>query len=210
MTNELYVKVKNYGNEDAKDIRLSLQYDGQNRPAGLISIKAGKTKLDTINLRLKNKGWQEATVRIDDFPVEFDNDFHIAFKVQDNLDVLHIGTENAGYFKAALENNGFTKVISQSANQLVYASFPKFQLIIVDGVKRISSGLNSELTKYVKEGGNILFFPSEEADISSYNALFTNLRINRFNSLKKQLQPVHHINKKHMFLKMFLSVPELS
>lgn len=44
----LIIKTRNRGTVNAENIRLSLQFDGQNRPLGSFSITAGESRIDTV------------------------------------------------------------------------------------------------------------------------------------------------------------------
>jgi len=59
-----------------------------------------------------------------------------------------------------------------SDKQLDFSSFGQYTLIILNGVKEISSGLRQEITRFVTNGGNILIFPPDDADLAGYNDLF--------------------------------------
>ncbi|MCB0678281.1 MAG: BatA and WFA domain-containing protein, partial [Saprospiraceae bacterium] len=72
-TNRLMVRVFNHTDEEVDNIRLSIRYEGQEKPVGTLTIppKAGVT--DTVNLSIRNAGWHEAELKITDYPVQFDD-----------------------------------------------------------------------------------------------------------------------------------------
>lgn len=53
--------------------------------------------------------------------------------------------------------------------QIDFSVMQSAPLVILDELKSISSGLSSELSKYLLAGGSLMVVPSPEADIASYN-----------------------------------------
>ncbi|MEZ4983210.1 MAG: hypothetical protein R2769_16810 [Saprospiraceae bacterium] len=61
------VKLKNYGNETAENIRLSLQHEGQTKPVGTVSIEAQSSRIDTVPITILRTGWHEGQLNITDY-----------------------------------------------------------------------------------------------------------------------------------------------
>ena len=71
--NMLVIRVNNHSNADAENLRLSLKYDGQEKPVGTLSIPAGASAIDSVNVSIQRTGWHEAQLSITDYPVQFDD-----------------------------------------------------------------------------------------------------------------------------------------
>ncbi len=170
-TNLLFVRVHNYGSDAAENVRLSLHYRGEKKPVGTLSVPARGTVIDTIPLTIRATGWHEAVLEITDFPVQFDDQYFVAFYVKEQVDVLVItdGQPHA-HLMAALEGLPYFKAVVKSAGKLDYSTFPSFELIVLQEPRAISSGLAFALSEFVKQGGNVLLFPSAQADVASYDA----------------------------------------
>jgi Aerotolerance regulator N-terminal len=89
-TNPLIVRITNYTSENAENIKLSLRLDGQDKPVGLLNIKAHSSLEDTINITILRTGWHEADLAITDFPVQFDDHLFFTFNVPPQINVLVI------------------------------------------------------------------------------------------------------------------------
>src|SRR5690606_28370703 len=95
----------------------------------------------------------------------------------------------------------------QSTNQIQYQSFSGFDLIILDELSSISSGLSNELAQYVRDGGNVLVFPSSSADLNSYNGFFNLMGTREFTSFSPGKQEVGYINTdEYIFSDVFENV----
>jgi hypothetical protein len=187
----LVIQTTNRGKVNAENIRLSLQFDGQNRPLGSFNISAGESRLDTVWLTLDKAGWQPSTVSITDYPIQFDDTYYISFKVIPTIEVLVISKDKpSAAFPAAYSGMSTFKVMYQSADKISYDNWEDFDLIILDELPDLSSGLASSLEGYLKNGNNVLCFPHPDAQIDQYNALFQKLQISamsRFILTEKQV-----------------------
>ena len=81
-----------------------------------------------------------------------------------------------------------------SKDAIRYESLSEMELIILDDLRNISSGLSSELEKYVKSGGNLLIFPSLNAEVLSYNQLLGRLQVDRLDRKEVKDRKVSRIN----------------
>ncbi len=193
--NTLYVRVRNYANTEFQNARLSLNLDGQNRPEGTINIPANGSYTDTINLTLSNTGWHTVKLNVTDFPIEFDNDYHFSFYVSERVSLLeiHEGTPSIA-LAAAFSKNGYFQHSAKPLGQLDYSQFGQHNMLILNELKSIPSGLTNELTNYIKNGGNVFIFPHPQANLSEYNALSAAINANEWGSLQTQARAVAVVN----------------
>ncbi len=173
-TDRLVVRVSNYSGENAENIRLSLQYEGQNKPVGELSIPANSTVTDTVPFTILRTGWHEARLQLTDYPVQFDDSYYLAFNVAEKIRVLNIyETTPNRYLSSAFAGISYFEAAASPSRSLDYSRFAENQLIVVDGLRSISSGLAGELLQYARRGGNVLVFPAKDADIMSYRSFLT-------------------------------------
>ncbi len=168
----LLVKVSNRSDEAVEDARLSLRHDGQSKPIGTLSIRARSSKIDTVPLTILHPGWHEAKLSVTDFPVQFDDDYYLSFYVAERINMLSVNNLQGNKFlKNALLGANYFHLDDADARALDYSKFPNYQLIILNELPVISSGLAQELRTFVQNGGNVLAFPAQTADLNTYNAL---------------------------------------
>jgi len=170
-TNTLIVRVRNYSNQAAENIRLAIKYEGQTKPAGTMSIPAGAVATDTVSLTVLRTGWHEAELSVTDYPVQFDDKYFFSFHVAEQVNVLVINEESANrYLDAAFAGIPYFKAVNKPVRNLEFSQFPNYQLIVLNEVREISSGLAAELNRYARAGGNVLAFPSRNAGLAGYNS----------------------------------------
>jgi len=194
-TNRLIMRVKNHSNEDANNLRLSLKYDGQEKPVGTLSIAAGASVTDTVNITIQRTGWHEAQLSITDYPVQFDDHYFFAFNVAEKIDVLAINESGANkYLNAAFKGATYFRITNQQSNKLDYSKFSGYKMIVLNSLNSISSGLAFELNQYVKNGGNLLVFPGVNANIDTYKGFLRAFEANQYVQLVKEEKAVGSVN----------------
>lgn len=201
-TNPLVVKVTNYTDEDVENIKLSVKLDGQDKPIGLLNVKAKSSVEDTVNITILRTGWHEAELSITDYPVQFDDHYFFTFNVPSSINILSIydGTENR-FLGSALQSVKSFKLTNQSSGAVQYSQFPNYQMIVLSGLFQVSSGLAAELAQYIKNGGNVMMFPSAGADLSSYSNFFNSMQSNSLNAFENTAREVSNLNMEEFIFK---------
>ncbi len=171
----LFVKITNRSDEVAEEVRLSLRQDGQAKPVGALSIPARTTRLDTVSFNILHSGWHEAKLSVTDYPIQFDDDYYFSFYVAERINVLAVnGLAQNKYLSNAFAGAKYFQLDNADARSLDYSKFSNYQLIVLNEIPAISSGLAAELKNFAQNGGNVLVFPPQNADLNSYNALLQN------------------------------------
>ena len=204
--NQLIIEVSNYGNE-VEEVELRMSFEDQERPLGTVRIPPKGKAYDTTALQVNTGGWHEIELNIDDYPIAFDNRMYGSFEIKDELNILSIYQNNSNnYLKTALEGIEYYNVQQKPRDQIRYEEFAQMELIILDDLTSLSTGLVNELVKYVRGGGNVLIFPSANADNTSYNSLLAKLDADRLLQLEKEAKTVSDLNTdEFIFSDVFLT-----
>ncbi len=193
--NKLVVRVRNNSGEDAEQVKLQFKKDGQEKPISIRDIPANSTITDTVVVTVEKAGWHKCIVGVSDYPIQFDDEYYVAFPVPDTIRALFVNESGPNRFMNALFNGiPYFSLTNQNANQLQYQQFVNFDLIILNDLKTISSGLVGELGQYLRSGGKVLVFPGKSADINSYNTLLSACGANKFTTINKTKKEVSAIN----------------
>lgn len=193
--NTLLVRIRNYTSEDLDNVRLALRYEGQTKPEGVLTIPAGGEVIDTVNINVQRPGLQTAELTITDYPVQFDDSYFFSFRVNEKIPVLAISDgEPNRYLSAALRGLRVFESTFSGSQAIDYARLNSYQLIVLDGLADVSSGLAAELKNYVEQGGNVLVFPGQNANISGYRSFLSGMGANELEAFEKQERTVGHLN----------------
>jgi len=208
--NTLLVKVHNYGQQAADEVKLALSYDGQIRPQGTLSIPARSAVVDTIHFVLNQPGWQEMIISINDYPIQFDDKYYLGFPVMEKLNILTIQDAKSNkYLNAALAGISYFNPTEQNVRNLDYSAFPQYQLIILHELNNISSGLANSLKEFIIDGGNVMVFPNPTGNLSTLNIFLGSLGVRElsgFEKIEKQVQTVN--TQAFVFKDVFQRIPK--
>jgi len=203
----LLVKLSNRSDEEASEIRLSLRHDGQAKPVGSISIPARQSRLDTVSFNILHPGWHEAKLSVTDYPVQFDDDYYLTFYVAERINVLSVnGLQPNKYLDNAFLGAKYFRLDNANAGALDYSKFSNYQLIVLNELPAVSSGLANELKTFAQNGGNVLVFPSQTADLNSYNSLLQNFNAGNLGAYEPTPRQASEINTdEFVFKDVFLN-----
>jgi hypothetical protein len=193
--NPLIVKVRNLTDETAENIRLSIRHDGQTKPVGTLSVPAGAALEDTVNISIQRTGWHEAQLSITDYPIQFDDNYYFAFNVKEQIRALSINESQPNrYLSAAFSGVSNFELTNLQSQGLDYSQFTNYDLIVVNELRQLSSGLAFELSEYAKNGGNLLVFPNRNANLESYNDFLGQIPANELQTFEEQAREVGRVN----------------
>lgn len=194
-TNRLLVKVRNWTNEPVENVRLAIRYEGQNKPVGTLNIPARSAITDTVSITVLRTGWHDAELSVTDYPVQFDDKYYTAFYVPENILALAVNEAQPNrYLDAAFSGTGYFKITNAASRSLNYSQFSKYQLIVLNNVNVVSSGLAFELANYVRNGGNLLVFPGRNSDLNSYKTFLQAFPANELLPFEAQERIVGTVN----------------
>ena len=209
-TEKLVIQLRNYGDQEARNIPLKLTINNQQKAISNFTIPAGKTQSDTISYSGLNLGWQKAVVSIKDFPLTFDDELNFSFNVNANQNVLNINGLKAGrHIKALYGADNYFKLTEMAEQNINYSVFGKYSLIVLNELNNPSSGLAQELKTYVANGGAVIIFPDLNTDKQVYTTFLTALSLPAVAELKKSTATVSAIDLKNpLFKGVFESLPK--
>jgi preprotein translocase subunit SecG len=206
----LVVQLKNYSEEEAKNIPLKLSINNQQKGLGAITIPAGKTVKDTLNFSGLSAGWQKGLISIKDFPVTFDDTLSFSFKVDESFPVLSInGASTGNYIKALFAADRYYKLTENAESNVDYSNFASYGLIVLNGLKNPSTGLAEQLKTYLNAGGTVVLFPDLDANIQTYNSFLSGLSLPNIQTLNTTATKVDQIDLQNpIFKTVFEEIPK--
>lgn len=193
--NKLIVRINNKSNEVAERVKISFEKDGQSKPIGVRDIPANGFITDTVNISVLRPGYHEGVVKVKDFPIQFDDELFVSFYVDEEVKVLSLNENRPNkYLSALFDGIQYFKLDNQNLGQVQFQAFPEYDLILLNDINSISSGLMNELNQYVRNGGKLLVFPSASADLTSYNSFLSSFGATTLKKWNKTEQKVFNIN----------------
>jgi len=207
----LTVRVRNKGDEAKENIPVKLMINGSQKALSSCSLLPNAYEDVTIAFTLTEAGLQNCEVSLTDFPVTFDDRFYFSFNLQRELAILCLSdTGSSKYINSLFEKDEYFDLLNMAMESIDYSKFSDQELIILNGLPAISSGLGNELGKFIQKGGNLVVFPGEDIDLVSYNEnLFENNGARSFTSIDTVNTRTNRLNLESRFYSdVFNDVPE--
>ncbi len=171
---KLYVKVKNASENRIENLGLKLSIEGETKSIANIDIDENGETTAEMQFNTGQKSWKKAYVEIEDYPVTFDDNMMFSFEVSDRINVLAINEDvNEDVLQAFYSSDSIFKFHQTNYKSIDYQNLNKNDLIILNGVSDISSGLIANLKTFAEEGGNLMLIPPPDGDIEKFNVLLT-------------------------------------
>jgi len=174
----LYVIIKNASENSVENLGLKLIINEEIKSIANADIGPGEIKTIEMQFNTGNKSWKKAQIEIEDYPVTFDDKLLFAFEVYDKINVLAINKEKAEVvFSAFYASDSIFNLEQTSYRSIDYQGLSANNLIILNGLDNISSGLISNLVDYVSNGGNLMLIPPADGEISDFNQLLSSINM---------------------------------
>ena len=194
-TENLFIRVVNKSGESYQNIPVKLFINDSLKSLGSFNINPNISQNIKLSYNNTIKGIVSGRIEIADYPVTYDNTFYFSYYIADKIEVLAINEKNENKYLTALFNNDeYINLKNTGINNVNYSGFPQFDLIVLNGLIQLSSGLVQELVNYISNGGMVLFFPASGGDTASYNNFFSLLQTSTITGLRTEKITVDRVN----------------
>lgn len=197
----LTVRLHNYGTTDVNKLPVKLYVNDQQKAIAAVDIKAESYADYQMGYTITDAGIQAGVVRIEDSPITFDDELFFVYHVATTNNVIVVQAAENRYLRAMYGKDSLFVYQEMKDKQVNYSQFKQCNLLVLDQLEKISSGLASEVEKYVKAGGTLLVFPAENMDLTSVNALLSNLGVGQYENMRTQTLKVGSINTESVYFK---------
>ena len=207
-TATLLARIHNISGKPALNIPVKLYIGNQQKSIASVTIQPGESATVKLSFSMGENGWQSVKVSIADYPVTFDNDYYVSFYVSEKIRIQSIGPSNS-YINTLFGKDPYFSYSSGPENQVNYSTLSQNQLILLNEVHSISSGLAGELKKFISKGGSLAVFPPLDADLPSYRDFLGSLNIKSYDQLISQDLKLGKIEmESELYKDVFEKVPE--
>ncbi|MBQ4915501.1 BatA domain-containing protein [Maribacter sp. MMG018] len=143
-------------NGDKLIAKTAATFDTDKKAAVTFSVPAGEAILGRIV--------------ISDTGLLYDNQFYFNLNTVAKIKVLAISNAEAEYLQRIYTEDEFDFTNTDLAN-LNYGSLEDYNLIVLNELEQIPTGLSTVLNTFTKNGGSIVIIPATEIQVDSYNQL---------------------------------------
>jgi len=203
---EVYVTISNTGEKDITDEVLFLYLDEKQKSQQYISLLSQETKeiVFKFSTTKSNHPFISGEIRTNDSPISFDNNLFFTLKKSEKINITEINKINKKTPFQTLFGNDTTlfNFKSLEVDKINYSALAKQDLIILNEVDEISSGLLNSLLLFINNGGSFLLTPpSDLTNFSNYNNLLKSLDLNTINKKTENELKINQFSINHPIYK---------
>jgi hypothetical protein len=166
----IFVRLRNVSNKSYEKAGIKLFINGKNKSIASVDLNENSEKIIKMQFNTGDKGWKSAYLEIEDYPITFDDILYFSFFVDEKINVLSINPSGENkYLNAFYKSDSIFNFNQQNYKSIDYKSLKNNQLVILNGLSEISSGLGNQLKTYVENGGNLFVFPPQDKATESIN-----------------------------------------
>lgn len=142
-------------------------YDGDKLIAKT-AAKFDQSKKASVRFSLTANSSIIGKVVLTDNGLSYDNQFYFNIDSPEKIKVLSVGTADTAYLSKIFTDPEFSFSTS-SLTQLNYGTLENYDLIVLNELQSIPTGLTTALKSYTDNGGTIILIPALDIDITTYN-----------------------------------------
>ena len=197
----LMVRVQNFGDQAKKRLELQVKI-GKLKRTMFMQIGANNSQTASFPYNETNKGFVQGQVQINDQQIHFDDTWYFSYEVPERTNIYLIEEANSSpnvaraYAVEARYNVQTTTPGEVASNTLAEAD-----LIVLNGLDEISSGLRDELSTAHQNGQRILIIPGENIRQNEYQPLLAALSLPALGPIQTTALNLQRINDEDPFFK---------
>jgi hypothetical protein len=165
----LLVVIQNHSAEEVSNIPLSVELDGIQKAVSSVTLSAHGITTIPVAFSTTQTGFHYGSVRINDFPIVFDDVHYFAYTISEKINVLNIvGSEQQNIAQLFAEDPQYN-FNSVNASSATSEAIQSSNFVILQGVQSLSPQLIGDLSSYVEQGGCVFLIPHSVSDLLTYN-----------------------------------------
>ncbi len=199
----LHARVVNTGADDIESIPLQLSINGTQKSVASASIPASSKSIVDITYTNTEAGFKHCVLTINDVSITNDDAYYFSYSVAERIRIMEILGTNAatGAVQALFSDDPFYEWNTLNENAIDYSRFTGMHFIVVNQLRSLSSGLVSELTKFMEAGGSVLVIPGSEITLNEYNSALANWKSGQIAGKSTSASIVSAVNYEHFIFK---------
>jgi len=169
---KLHAKIVNNGNATIEIGSAKLYLNKQQIAISSFSVEANSTTEIKFTFDCKQEGINYGSIKIEDYPITFDDELFFAFNSKVNISVCVINGKDQNSENSItnlLKSDSLFKSTIFSEQAIDFSMFKTSDVIFLNQLSELSSGLMTELLKFSEVGGSIVFIPSQNLSLINFN-----------------------------------------
>ena len=163
-----WIRVTNRANNNYEKIPVVLSIDGQQKAVAGIDLPANTSIDISMSYTPEHAGWKYGQVKIEDYPVTFDDDLYFTLHVVPHVSILTINDNHkSSLLRHLFESDSLFSFTEENAKNVNYNQLNQYNLIILNSLSELTSGLSEQILQYLEQGGHVVLFSGNNQAESS-------------------------------------------
>ena len=182
--NELFFRVINVGKDELINIELNIRAHTFSKDL-FLNIPQESEFVSSVTLPAQAQKYVQGTVELRDRQMYWDDQFYFSFQTEQKSEILIVNGEKAEKnITKAFKTEDFFEVQETTIEQVNQSLFRNKELIVLNGIEFISSGLRADIVKFESKGGTVFVLPSSGMNIQEINSLLKALKLPEIKEIK--------------------------
>jgi hypothetical protein len=208
---KLNIRIKNTLSQSVDNVPLTLTINGTQKALGSFNAEPGKATDTSLVFTNNEAGLKAGVVTLQDHPIVFDDKFYFSYKIKEKISVLELRPANlrSPNIAAVFSGDDHFEYTQNTTENIDYGAFSESDLIILNQLPTLSSGMRAELVKFTENGGSTYLIPASEPEMSSYNSFLREMGSNPISQAKEVETKVSDINlDNYIYKDVFDQIPD--
>jgi len=186
---EVFFRVKNQSSKPINDLNVALSINDKEKGWKSINIPPNSFIEESISFTNNTAGLKQGKLHIKTNQLFFDDSFYFTYQINEHVNILLI-TENQSIknLEQLYLLNDYYNYTAVNINAIKQDDFTNKQLIILQNINKIPSGIKDKLSDVLKNGSTVCLIPGVSADLQNWNSFLGQYKLpsllqkNTFNS----------------------------
>lgn len=208
---DVHFRVENNSSEDLTDLIIRLSINGNEPGPKRLSIPANSFIEDKITFTDRTPGIKEAKLHIETGQLFFDDDFFFTYTIKESVNILLVDNreESSKNLEQLYSLEDYYNATSVNVESLVPDDFEDKELIVLQNIDNIPSGIMELLDQAMKNGGTVVLIPGKNIDATNWNAFLGRHQLPTLNNKDTTSLELSYFNSDDpLYTGVFESTPE--
>lgn len=170
------VVIANHGGKGVEKLPLRLFVADKQQALATVDVPAHGSATAQMVFTLQSKGAVQGYVETTDYPITFDDRLYFTLAVQERVPLLVVsGAGENPYLRRLFGADSLVQYRQSPIVSVDYADLPQHNIIVLDQLHSITSGMAHALSQHLQQGGTVLVVPAADAEVESYNQFLTSV-----------------------------------
>lgn len=204
------VYVRNNGDVPIENLPLKLIVNNRQRAIASVDVAVGGQTVQSMSFAIGEETRFDGYVELVDYPIVFDDRFFFSINVNETLSVLCVndGAENSS-LRRLFGADSTVRYTVTSVQNMGHLKLDEYNLVVLDELYAVTTGIASDVRTYVEEGGNLTVVLADNLDVDSYNAFLLSLKAPTLSVFERQTRKMTQINHNNeLYATVFNGEPE--